>query len=34
MIFAGDAAEITGEDVFGHYLGIEATTSACPLPTI
>ena len=25
LIFAGDAAELAGEDVFGHYLGIEAT---------
>jgi branched-chain amino acid transport system ATP-binding protein len=28
VIFAGDAAELAGEDVFGHYLGIEATASA------
>ena len=27
VIFAGDAAELAGEDVFGHYLGIEATAS-------
>ena len=27
MIFAGDAAELAGQDVFGHYLGIEATAS-------
>jgi len=28
VIFAGDTAELNGEDVFGHYLGIEATASA------
>jgi len=27
VIFAGDADELAGEDVFGHYLGIEATAS-------
>jgi branched-chain amino acid transport system ATP-binding protein len=27
VIFAGDAAELAGQDVFGHYLGIEATAS-------
>jgi branched-chain amino acid transport system ATP-binding protein len=28
LIFAGDAAELAGEDVFGHYLGIEAAAPA------
>ncbi len=28
LIFAGDAAELAGEDVFGHYLGIEAVAPA------
>jgi len=28
VIFAGDAAELAGEDVFGHYLGIDAAASA------
>ena len=27
IIFAGDTAELAGQDVFGHYLGIEATAS-------
>ena len=30
VIFAGDAAELAGEDVFGQYLGIEATASTSP----
>ena len=30
VIFAGDSAELAGEDVFGHYLGIEATASTMP----
>ena len=30
VIFAGDTAELAGEDVFGHYLGIEATASTTP----
>ena len=30
IIFAGDADELSGEDVFGHYLGIEATASTAP----
>ena len=28
VIFAGDTAELAGQDVFGHYLGIEATASS------
>jgi branched-chain amino acid transport system ATP-binding protein len=30
VIFAGDTAELAGQDVFGHYLGIEATASTAP----
>ena len=30
VIFSGDTAELAGEDVFGHYLGIEATASTAP----
>jgi len=30
VIFAGDTAELAGQDVFGHYLGIEATPSTAP----
>ena len=30
IIFAGDTAELAGQDVFGHYLGIEATASTRP----
>jgi len=30
VIFAGDTAELAGQDVFGHYLGIEATASSAP----
>jgi branched-chain amino acid transport system ATP-binding protein len=30
VIFAGDTAELAGQDVFGHYLGIEATASTTP----
>ena len=30
IIFAGDTAELAGQDVFGHYLGIEATASTWP----
>ena len=30
VIFAGDTAELAGQDVFGHYLGIEAAASTTP----
>ena len=30
VIFSGDSAELAGQDVFGHYLGIEATASTRP----